>query len=213
MWQFFLDRQPQFWALAYGHALIVVLAVLIGTVVGVAVAVAVTRAPRLAPVANAISSIGLTLPSFALVGLLLPLTGIGSTTALVCITFYAVFPVMRNAVVGLQGVDPTLVESGRGMGMSEVAVLRKVQLPLAWPVILAGVRVSTQMSIGVAAIAAYVRGPGFGDWIFTGLTQIGGANALNYVIIAVIASVVIALVLDVLLLVLGRATTSKGIRA
>lgn len=213
MWQFFLDRQPQFWALAYGHALLVLLAVLIGTVIGVAVAVLVTRQPRLAPVANAISSIGLTLPSFALVGLLLPLTGIGPTSALICVTFYAIFPVMRNAVVGLQGVDPTLVESARGMGMSQVAVLRTVQLPLAWPVILAGIRVSTQMSIGVAAIAAYVLGPGFGSWIFTGLTQIGGVNAEAYVLIGTLAAVVIALVFDLLLLTLGRVTIPKGIRA
>lgn len=213
MWQFFLDRQQQFWVLAYGHALLVLLAVLIGTVIGVAVAVLVTRRPRLAPVANAISSIGLTLPSFALVGLLLPLTGIGPTSALICVTFYAIFPVMRNAVVGLQGVDATLVESARGMGMGEVAVLRKVQLPLAWPVILAGIRVSTQMSIGVAAIAAYVLGPGFGAWIFIGLTQIGGVNAEAYVLIGTLAAVVIALVFDLVLLALGRATISKGIRA
>ncbi|WP_051706337.1 ABC transporter permease [Nocardioides aequoreus] len=213
MWQFFLDRQPQFWALAYGHALLVLLAVVIGTVIGVAVAVVVTRQPRLAPVANAISSIGLTLPSFALVGLLLPLTGIGPISALICVTFYAIFPVMRNAVVGLQGVDATLVESARGMGMGQVAVLRKVQLPLAWPVILAGIRVSTQMSIGVAAIAAYVLGPGFGAWIFTGLTQIGGVNAEAYVLIGTLAAVVIALVFDLVLLALGRVTIPKGIRA
>lgn len=213
MWEFFLDRQQQFWALAYGHAVLVLLAVAIGTVIGVAVAVGVTRAPRLAPVANAISSIGLTLPSFALVGLLLPLTGIGSTSALICVTFYAIFPVMRNAVVGLRGVDATLVESARGMGMSGLAVLRKVQLPLAWPVILAGIRVSTQMSIGVAAIAGYVLGPGFGAWIFQGLTQIGGLYAEARVLIATLAAVAIALVFDLLLLALGRVTISKGIRA
>lgn len=213
MWEFFLDRQQQFWALAYGHLVLVVMAVVLGTVIGVAVAVWVTRVPRLGPVANAISSIGLTLPSFALVGLLLPVTGIGATSALIAVTFYAVFPVMRNAVTGLQGVDQALVESARGMGMSELRVLRHVQLPLAWPVILAGIRVSTQMSIGVAAIAAYVLGPGFGAWIFTGLTQIGGVNAINYVLIATIAAVVIALLLDALLVVLGRVTISKGIRA
>lgn len=211
--EFFLDRQPQFWALAYGHALLVFLAVLIGTVIAILVAVLVTRVPRLGPVANAVSSIGLTLPSFALVGLLLPITGIGPVSALICVAFYAVFPVLRNAVVGLQGVDQTLVESARGMGMSEARVLTRVQLPLAWPVILAGIRVSTQMSVGVAAIAAYVLGPGFGAWIFRGLTQIGGLNDLNYVLIAVIAAIAIALVYDLLLLALGRATISKGIRA
>jgi osmoprotectant transport system permease protein len=120
--------------------------------------------------------------------------------------------VLRNAVVGLQGVDATLLESARGMGMSEARVLTRVRLPLAWPVILAGIRVSTQMSMGVAAIAAYVLGPGFGSWIFTGLTQLGGANALNYVLLATIAVVVIALIFDALLLALGRATISKGTR-
>jgi len=213
VWEFFLERQSQFWTLAYGHAMLVLLAVLIGTVIAVSVAVWVTRAPRLEPIANAISSIGLTIPSFALVGLLLPLAGIGPRSALIAVTFYAIFPVLRNAVVGLQGVDATLVESARGMGMGELAVLTKVRLPLAWPVILAGIRVSTQMSFGVAAIAAYVLGPGFGGWIFKGLTQIGGANALNFVLLAVIAVIVVALVFDALLLLLGRLTTSKGIRA
>ena len=135
-----------------------------------------TRAPRLEPLANAISSIGLTIPSFALIGLLLPVLGLGFWPALVAVGFYAVFPVLRNAVVGLQGVNADLLESAKGMGMSEAKSLFQVRLPLAWPVILAGVRVSTQMSMGVAAIAAYVLGPGFGAWIFTGLAQTGGKN-------------------------------------
>ena len=97
--------------------------------------------------------------------------------------FYAIFPILRNAVVGLHGVDKTLLESARGMGMGEIAVLLRVRLPLAWPVILAGVRISTQMSMGVAAIAAYVLGPGLGGYIFTGLAQIGGANAVNYAVV------------------------------
>ena len=135
---------------------------IVASVIGVLVAVYVTRVPRLEPLANAISSIGLTIPSFALVGLLLPLLGLGFWTALICVGFYAIFPVLRNAVVGLRGVSPALLESAKGMGMNDAKVLLQVRLPLAWPVILAGVRVSTQMSMGVAAIAAYVLGPGFG---------------------------------------------------
>jgi osmoprotectant transport system permease protein len=212
VWDFLVDRRDQVWTLAWGHALLVLLAVLIATVIAVAVAVAVTRAPRFEPLANAISSIGLTIPSFALVGILLPILGLGFWPALVCVGFYAIFPVLRNAVVGLQGVNPDLVESARGMGMSEARSLVQVRLPLAWPVILAGVRVSTQMSMGVAAIAAYVLGPGFGSWIFVGLTQAGGKNGTNYALSATVAIVIIALVFDALLLALGRATVSKGIR-
>jgi osmoprotectant transport system permease protein len=210
---FLRDREDQVWTLAWGHALLVFVAVLVGAVIGVAVAVLVSRRPRLEPVANAISSIGLTIPSFALVGLVLPVLGLGFWSALVCVGFYAIFPVMRNAVVGLQGVDRDLVESAKGMGMTESRSLLQVRLPLAWPVILAGLRVSTQMSMGVAAIAAYVLGPGFGSWIFTGLAQTGGKNGVNYALSATLAIVVIALLFDLLLLLLGRATISKGIRA
>jgi len=212
VWDFLVDRSAQVWSLAYGHLVLVVVAVVIASLVGVAVAVYVVRVPRLDPVANAISSIGLTIPSFALVGLLIPLLGLGFWPALVCVGFYAVFPVLRNAVVGLQGVNRDLLESAKGMGMSEAKVLMQVRLPLAWPVILAGVRVSTQMSMGVAAIAAYVLGPGFGSWIFIGLQQTGGLNGTNYALSATIGVVILALILDALLLLLGRVTISKGIR-
>ncbi len=98
-----------------------------------------------------------------------------------------------------------------GMGRADRRCWR-VRLPLAWPVILAGVRVSMQMSMGIAAIAAYVLGPGLGGYIFTGLAQIGGANAVNYAVVGTVGVVIVALVVDLLLLLLGRVTTSKGIR-
>jgi osmoprotectant transport system permease protein len=212
VWQFIVDRRDQIAYNTFQHANLVIQCVLVATVLAIALAVLVIQLPRLEPVANAISAIGLTLPSFALVGLLLPLLGIGPLTAFVAVVFYAVFPVLRNAVVGLRGVDGTLLESARGMGMSPAAVLLRVRLPLAWPVILAGVRVSMQMSMGIAAIAAYVLGPGLGGYIFTGLTQIGGANAVYYAVVGTVGVVIIALVVDLLLLLLGRVTTSKGIR-
>lgn len=212
MWEFIVDRRDQIAYNTFQHANLVIQCVLVATLLAVALAVLVIQLPRLEPVANAVSAIGLTLPSFALVGLLLPLLGIGPLTAFVAVVFYAVFPILRNAVVGLRGVDGTLLESARGMGMSPAAVLLRVRLPLAWPVIMAGVRVSMQMSMGIAAIAAYVLGPGLGGYIFTGLTQIGGANAVYYAVVGTFGVVIIALLVDLLLLLLGRVTTSKGIR-
>jgi osmoprotectant transport system permease protein len=212
VWEFIVDRRDQIAYNTFQHANLVIQCVLVATLLAVALAVLVIQQPRLEPVANAISAIGLTLPSFALVGLLLPLLGIGPLTAFVAVVFYAVFPILRNAVVGLRGVDGTLLESARGMGMSPAAVLLRVRLPLAWPVILAGVRVSMQMSMGIAAIAAYVLGPGLGGYIFTGLTQIGGANAVYYAVVGTLGVVIVALLVDLLLLLLGRVTTSKGIR-
>ncbi|RQM36294.1 ABC transporter permease [Rhodococcus ruber] len=213
MWDYIDERKAQIAFSAYQHVSLVVQAVLLATVVAVVLAVVVTRIPRLEPVANTLSAVGLTVPSFALLGILVPLVGIGVAPAFLAVAFYATLPVLRNAVVGLRGVDGTLVESARGIGMGEIGTLTRVRLPLAWPVILAGVRVSRQMSMGIAAIAAYVLGPGLGSFIFTGLSQIGGANALNSALVGTIGVVVLALALDALLLALGKVTVSKGIRA
>jgi len=212
VWDFIVDRKAQILINALNHAYLVILCVILATFIALALAVLVTRMPKLEPVANAVSAIGLTIPSFALVGLLLPVTGLGDGTALAAVTFYAVLPILRNAVVGLQGVDANLLESARGMGMSNVASLLRVRIPLAWPVILAGIRISLQMSMGIAAIAAYVLGPGLGVAIFTGLAQIGGKNAVSYAAVGTVGIVIVALLLDALLLLAGRLTTSKGIR-
>ncbi|MFV0458904.1 MAG: ABC transporter permease [Actinomycetales bacterium] len=213
MIQFISDRWTDIAYRSFQHVSLVVQSVILATIIAILLALLVISHPRLKPVANYISAVGLTLPSLALLGLALPVLGIGTRPAVFVVTFYATLPILRNAVVGLDGVNPALVESARGMGMSSARTFLRVRLPLAWPVILAGLRVSTQMSMGVAAIAAYALGPGLGAYIFTGLTQIGGANALNYALVATIGIVILALLLDMVLIVIGRLTTSKGIRA
>ena len=196
---------------SYQHASLVAQSVLLATVIAVALAVVVTTVPRLEPVANAISTVGLTIPSFALLGLLIPLCGIGTVTSVAVVTFYAVLPILRNAVVGFSGVDRNTVEAARGQGMSKSATFLKVELPLAWPVILAGMRISAQMSMGIAAISAYVLGPGLGGYIFSGLSRLGGANSFESVLTGVVAIILLAFILDGLLVLLGRLTISRGI--
>jgi len=212
VWQFIRDRWQDIAYSSYQHVSLVVQSIILATIIAIAIAVLVTSYRRLEPIANAISAVGLTIPSFALLGLLLPLLGIGAAPSVVLVVFYATLPILRNAVVGLQGVDRDLIESARGMGMGPATTFFRVRLPLAWPVTLAGLRVSTQMSMGVAAIAAYALGPGLGPYIFTGLTQIGGANALNYTLVGTVGIIILALILDAILLLIGRLTTSRGIR-
>ncbi|KQS66927.1 ABC transporter permease [Modestobacter sp. Leaf380] len=212
MWQYLLDRRELIAFQAYQHVSLVVQCVVLATVLAVGLAVLSYRSARVTSLANSVSAIGLTIPSFALLGLLLAPFGFGITPAVVAVVFYAALPVLRNALVGLSGVDQSLVESARGIGMSRLTTLRRVELPLAWPVILAGVRVSTQMVMGIAAVAAYVLGPGLGSLIFSGLSRLGGANALNATLVGTIAIVLLALVLDVVLVLVGRLTTSRGIR-
>ncbi|MCE1179652.1 MAG: ABC transporter permease [Micrococcales bacterium] len=212
MWPFIAERWQDIAYRMYQHTSLVVQSVVLATIIAILLALLVTSRRSLVPFANAISSVGLTIPSFALLGLLLPLVGIGAIPSVVAVTFYAVLPILRNAVVGLDGVNPALVESARGMGMSPLMTFLRVRLPLAWPVILAGLRISTQMSMGVAAIAAYALGPGLGGYIFTGLAQVGGANAINYALVGTLGVILLALLLDALLVLVGRLTTSKGIR-
>ena len=212
MWDYVVERRAQIAYQALQHLSLVVQCVLLGTLIALAIAVLVYRSPRATALANGVSAVGLTIPAFALLGILLAPFGFGITPAVIAVTFYAALPVLRNAVVGLAGVDRSLVESARGMGMSRWATLLRVELPLAWPVVLAGVRTSTQMVMGIAAIAAYVLGPGLGGFIFTGLSRLGGANALNSALTGTIAVVLLALVLDLLLVAAGRLTTPRGIR-
>jgi osmoprotectant transport system permease protein len=213
VWDYITERHSQLLYQSYQHLSLVIQCVLLATVIAVGLAVVVHRNPRIASLAGAVSAVGLTIPSFALLGLMIPVAGIGTATSVIAVTFYASLPILRNAVVGLSGVDTTLIESARGMGMGAIRALLRIEIPLAWPVILAGVRVSAQMSMGIAAIAAYVLGPGLGSFIFTGLTQIGGKNALNSALVGTIGVVLLALILDAMLLLVGRLTTSRGIRA
>ncbi|MCF6507684.1 ABC transporter permease [Blastococcus sp. MG754426] len=213
MWEYVTERADLITFQAVQHVSLVVQCVLLGSLIGVALAVLVYRNPTATALANGVSAVGLTIPAFALLGILLAPFGFGITPAVIAVTFYAALPVLRNAVVGLAGVDRATVESARGIGMTRAAALLRVELPLAWPVILAGIRVATQMVMGIAAIAAYVLGPGLGGFIFSGLSRLGGANALNSALTGTIAIVLLALVLDLLLVLVGRLTTPRGIRA
>lgn len=212
MWDFIETHRAALAFGAYQHVSLVVQSVVLATVVALVLAVVVHRQPRLAGIANGVSSVGLTVPSLAMLAFLLAVLGLGVLPSVVAIAFYAALPILRNTVVGLAGVDRNLVESARGMGMGPIRTLVRVELPLAWPVVLTGVRVSTQMCMGVAAVAAYVQGPGLGSYIFNGLARLGGAGAVESALVGTLGVVLLALALDGLLVLLRRATTSRGIR-
>lgn len=212
-WQFLADRREVLQFDGLMHASMVAQCVFWATVIAVVLAVLVYKSPAGSGVANAVSAIGLTVPSFALLGLMIAPFGLGVTPSVIALIFYAVMPIMRNAIVGLAGVDKHLVESARGMGMGRLRTLVRVELPIAWPVILAGIRVSTQLTMGIGAIAAYVSGPGLGTEIFSGLRRLGGANAVNYAVSGTVIVVLLALAFDAILLLVGRLTTPRGIRA
>jgi osmoprotectant transport system permease protein len=194
------------------HALVVAIAIALAGVLGVLIGALTYRNPRLSAAPLTVSAGILTIPSLALLTLLIPITGLGWTSTLVALTVYSFLPIIRNTVVGLRGVDGATVEAGRGMGMSAGRVLLRVQLPLAWPLILTGVRVSTQMIIGIAAIAAYVDGPGLGTQIFEGLSRLGSVNSLNATLAGTLGIVIVAMLFDLFFFGVRQLTTPRGLR-
>lgn len=211
-WEYLVDRRELLLFQGVQHLSMVGQCLLLATVIAVVLAALVYRNRTAVGLATATSAVGLTIPSFALLGLLVVVVGFGIAPAVIALTFYAILPVLRNTVVGLAGVDRSLLDAARGMGMSRLGILRRIELPLAWPVVMAGVRVSGQMIMGVGAISAYIGGAGLGGEIFSGLSRLGGANALNSTIAGTLGIAVLALLLDLVLLGLGRLTTSRGIR-
>ena len=211
--QFLERQQDRILRLALEHLVIVLEAIAIGTVLGVALGVLVARRPVARAVVLGTTGLILTVPSFALFSLLFGLVGrLGTAVVLPGLVLYSLLPIVRNTVTGLLAVDPAVVESAKGVGMGPARRLLRIELPLAWPVVLTGVRVSAVLLVGIAALGTFVRGPGLGELIFAGLRIIGSPNAANLALAGTLAIVVIAVLLDVLFLLLARLTTSKGLR-
>ncbi|MET8979171.1 ABC transporter permease [Streptomyces sp. NPDC004539] len=211
-WEYLDNRHQQLLTDALQHASAVFQCMLLATVIGVAIGVLTYRSDWAGNLATTATSTILTVPSLAMIGLLVPVVGLGVPPTVIALTLYGLLPVVRNAIVGLRGVDPALVDAAKGIGMSRPARLVRVELPLAWPPILTGIRVATQMLMGIAAIAAYASGPGLGNEIFRGIASLGSKNALNQVLAGTLGIVVLALLFDAAYVLIGRLTIPRGIR-
>lgn len=212
LFDYIADRWDRLSLQAWLHVSEVVQATVLAAIAGVLIGIAVYRSPVGSAVATALASTVLTIPSFALLGLLIPVFGLGPTPAIIALVLYALLPITRNTIVGLAGVDPAISDAAKGIGMSRVGVLTRVELRLAWPAILAGMRVATQMLMGIAVIAAYAKGPGLGGEVFSGLVRAGSANSTNQALAGTLGVVILALVLEGIYFLIARFTISRGIR-
>jgi len=199
---------------AFAHVLLVLVSIALATALGVALGVATYRTQRARDLVLAVTGTFLTIPSLALFGIFIavPFLGLGARSVVVGLVMYGLLPIVRNTIVGLREVDSAVVESAQGMGLGRWQRLLRVELPLAWPVILTGVRVSTLILVGIAAIGAYINGPGLGKQIFSGLAHIGGASALSEVLAGTLGIVVLAILFDLVYVAVGRMTIPRGIR-
>ena len=166
----------------------VVVVTLAAAITAVVVAVLTMRHTFAKELALAISSVFLTIPSLALFTIFIPIVGLGFTPSFIALYLYAIMPILRNTTTGLDSVDSSVLESAKGMGMTRWQVLTKIQLPLAWPVMLAGIRVSALLTVGISAIATLVDGGGLGDFIKSGLARLPLPNSLEAIWTGVLLS-------------------------
>lgn len=174
LWNFLVSNQAEILDQTLEHMALTFIALAIAVVIGVPLSIICTRYRSLAkPVLGAVGVIQ-TIPSIALLGFMLPLLGIGAVPAIVALFLYALLPIVRNTYAGIDEVDAAVVESARGMGMTDLQILRKVELPLAVPVIFAGIRTATVINVGVATLCALIGAGGLGEFIFRGIALNNG---------------------------------------
>jgi osmoprotectant transport system permease protein len=194
--------------LASWHLVLTGSAELLACLVAIPMGIGASRRPRLAAVALGGAGVMQTIPSIALLAFMLPLFGIGAKPAIAALFLYGLLPILRNTVTGLRGIDQRMIEVGLGLGMTPGQLLRQVELPLAAPVILAGVRTSTVINIGTATLAAFIGAGGLGDPIVTGLT----VSDVNLILSGALPAALLAVLVDGMLAGVEKWATPRGLR-
>lgn len=184
----YIDRWPLFLSLTWEHIQISVISIAGAIIIGLALGVFASQYRKSSSFIMGLTNLIYTIPSIALFGFLIPFSGIGNTTAVIALTVYALLPMVRNTYTGINGIDREIIEAARGMGSTPFQILWKIKLPLAYPVILSGIRNMMVMTISLAGIAAFIGAGGLGVAIYRGITTNNGAMTLaGSILIALLA--------------------------
>jgi osmoprotectant transport system permease protein len=193
---------------AWEHLYISLIAVLLGVIVAVPLGILLSRMKKGAEFIIGVANILQTLPSLAVLAFFIPLLGVGKFPAIIALFIYSVLPILRNTYIGIKGVSSNLIESGIGIGMTNWERIRLVELPLALPVIMAGIRTATVYLIGWATLASFIGGGGLGDYIFIGLNL----YQEEYIIFGAVPVIIMAIMIDFILAKLEAKVIPKGIK-
>lgn len=194
--------------LLFQHVYLTTVAMALAIGLAVPVGLFLTRTKRFAGYIIAAVGVIQTVPSLALVGLMVPLLGAGPRAAIVALFLYALLPIVRNTYTGVNNVDPDIIEAARGMGMSDIQILFKIQLPLSMPVIMAGIRTSTVICVGVATLGGIIGAGGLGALIWLGIDR----SRHIFIYAGAFPAMGLALLLDYILALGEKAFTSKGLQ-
>jgi len=205
LWQFMAEQQDKLLTQTLQHLGLTFISVLFAITIGLPLGIFIARKRNFSTGVLAIAGILQTIPSIALLGFMIPLLGIGAKPAIVALLIYALLPIIRNTYTGITGVDRHVVEASRALGMNKWQVLKNVELPLAMPVILAGIRTATVINVGVATLASYIAAGGLGEFIFGGISL----NNTNMILAGAVPAALLAIILDGLLALLQKMDFTK----
>src|SRR4051795_4338557 len=187
------------------HIGLTFISLFLSLLIGIPAGIWISKKKRWSGTILGVAGILQTIPSIALLGFMIPLLGIGAKPAIIALMLYAFLPIIRNTYTGINEVNPAVTDAAKGMGMTSSQILFKVELPLAMPVILAGVRTATVINVGVATLAAYIAAGGLGEFIFGGISL----NNTNMILAGAIPAALLAILFDFLLSQLQKLNLKK----
>src|SRR5665647_783761 len=189
---FVVSRQGQIIDLTLQHIELTVFAVVIAIIVGIPLGILISRVKKLSGPVIGFANLIQAVPSLALLGFLIPILGIGSTPAILMVFLYSLLPIIKNTYTGLMNINPDVIESSKGMGMTSKQILKLVQLPLAFPIIMTGIRISAVTAVGLMTIAAFIGAGGLGYMVFSGVQTVDN----NMILAGAIPACLLALLMD-----------------
>ncbi|MEN2037523.1 ABC transporter permease [Staphylococcus haemolyticus] len=190
------------------HLYISIMALILAMIVAIPLGILLSKKEKLSKVSLTIAGILQTIPTLAILALMIPLFGVGKVTAIIALFIYVLLPILNNTIMGVQNIDRNIVEAGRSMGMTNFQLMKDIELPLALPMVLSGIRLSSVYVISWAALASYVGAGGLGDLIFNGLAL----YEPEMIIVGTILVTLLALIVDLILAQIEKWIIPKGLK-
>jgi osmoprotectant transport system permease protein len=205
LWQFAVQQSDKLWSQTWTHIGLTMISLILAIIFAVPLGILIARRQKLAGIVLGFAGVMQTIPSIAMLGVMIPILGIGPKPAIVALFLYALLPILRNTYTGIKDVNPIVIDAAMGMGMSRWQILMKVELPLAFPVLMAGIRTATVINVGVATLAAYIAAGGLGEFIFGGIAL----NNSNMILAGAIPAALLAISLDTLLSIVQKFSVKR----
>lgn len=208
-WDFILERHLQLIQLTIEHIQIMIISILVACLIGIPLGILLVTNDKLKQIVMAVVNACQAIPSLAFLGFLIPLTGIGIKTTIILVVVYSILPIVKNTCIGILNIDRDIIETAKGIGLTRMQILTKVQLPIALPVIMGGIRIATVWAVGTVTLAAYAGGKGLGFMIYSGISMMNS----NMILAGAVPACLLAMLADWSIGLVEKWVTPDGISA